>query len=123
MVASSGPKPPRRRWTLGMVLAVVAMIAANVALVAQINRDTGNWQVGLMMLGANVLFCAPIAPIVRFRPFSLLAMFTTAALTETMLWQMATARQNTDWIVAVAVLGGGFVFLVLASRHFAAARR
>jgi hypothetical protein len=111
---SRTPEPPpiRPRWTTGTILAAVALVAANVALVSQIVRDTGSWEIAAMMLGTNAFLCLLLGVAVRFRLIPLLAMFSTAALTETMLWQVAFARRNTDWIVAVAVLGGAVLLAV-----------
>jgi hypothetical protein len=115
------PPPPenrrreRRRFTIADYLMIVAVIAANVALVSQVFNVSGpgSWIVAAMVLGVNALFCLVFGVVLRFRMIPLLAMFTTAALTEAILWQAAISKRNNTWIVVIALLGGALLAVVV----------
>jgi hypothetical protein len=83
------------------------MVAANLALLGQIVRAAGRsgWFVGGMILATNLALCGVMGVVGRFRLIPLMAMFSTAALTEAFLYQAATVGRDSGWIVVVAVLG------------------
>ena len=111
-------RPPR--WRLGTLLAVVAMVAANLTLWAGLNRAAG-WRLALVVVAVNAVLCLMAGAVVRFRLVPLLALFTTAELTEALLLQSALSDRGGDWIAAVAVLGGLALLAVMAG--LSAARR
>jgi hypothetical protein len=100
------PDTPNRRsrLTLGALLAIVAMLAANISLVVQVGR-LGGWGLAAMIVGTNAVFCLMAGAVVRFRLIPLMALFTTAALTEALLFQAATSRRPSGWIATAAVMG------------------
>ena len=100
---SDGPSS-RRRLSLGGMLAIMAMIAANLALASQVVK-VGGWRLAGIIVGTNAVFCTLAGLVVRLRLVPLMALFTTAELTEALLWQSATSGRSSDWIATVAVLG------------------
>lgn len=107
---SAGPgqrRPRERRWTIGELLSIVAMIAANLALLGEVGRRGGwfAWALGGVILVTNLAFCGVMGVLLRFRLIPLMTMFSTAALTEAFLVQAATADRDAGWIVTGAALG------------------
>lgn len=96
---------PRHRWTLGTLALAVAMVAGNLALWAVVSRSYGRFA-AVALVVINAVFCLIAAPAVGFRLVPVLAVFTTAELTEAMLLQSATSPDASGTIAAVAVLGG-----------------
>jgi hypothetical protein len=100
------------RLSLGGMLAIVAMLAANGALASQVVK-AGGWRLAGLIVATNAVFCTLAGLVVRFRLVPLMALFTTAELTEALLWQSATSGKPSDWIATVALLGA-VVLLALA---------
>jgi hypothetical protein len=80
------------------------MIAANVSLGAQVVR-LGGWRLAVMLIGTNAVLCLLAGAAFRFRLIPLMALFTTAELTEGLLLQAAMSRRSSDWIATAAILG------------------
>jgi hypothetical protein len=99
-------------------MAIVAMIAANVALASQVVKH-GGWQLAAVIVGTNAAFCTLAGAVVRFRLVPLMALFTTAELTEALLWQSAASGRPSDWIATVAVLGAITLLALALGLHAA----
>lgn len=105
----------RPRPGLGAMLAVVAMVAANATLAAPLVRH-GGWTLAAVLIGTNALFCGLAGFALRLRLAPMMALFTTAELTEAMLWQASQGRPSGP-IAAAAVLGGMFLLAVAWGRR------
>jgi hypothetical protein len=114
--------PPRPRLSLGAVMAIVAMIGANAALVAQVAKS-GGWRLAGVVVLTNAALCTLAGAVVRFRLIPLMALFTSAELTEALLWQSAVSRRSNDWIATVAILGALTLLALAVGVHSARGAR
>ncbi len=103
---TNGPALRWRAW-LGEGMAALALVAANALMVVMLFRIRGgpDWPLAGMMLGMNALLALLCGAVVRFRPVPLMAVFTTAALTEAYLLPSATTDRDPGWIILVAAIG------------------
>jgi hypothetical protein len=92
-----------------VALVLLALIAANWAVIAEASRAADNlrsaWIACGVVLGTNGLLCALLGLVLRFRLLPLMGIFTVAALTEAVLWRVAASGRNPSWIALVAIVG------------------
>ncbi len=104
-------------WTIGTLLALVAAISAHVALASEAYRRGGGWFLPLGMLGVTAFLCLALGAVFSYRLIPLLALSTTAVLTEAVLIQTIGSGRSHSWIVMVAVLGAGMLAVVEGVRR------
>lgn len=104
-------RPRRSQWTLGRASLAVAMVAGNLTLWSIVTRSYGRFAAVVLVL-TNAVLCLFAAPVVGFRLIPVLAIFTTAELTEAMLLQSANSPDNANRIAVVAVLGGAALVIM-----------
>jgi hypothetical protein len=104
-------------WTIGTLLALVAAVAAHVALVSEAFRRSGGWFLPLGMLGMTTFLCLVLGSVFSYRLVPLLALSSTAVLTESLLIQAVGSGRSNAWIVVVAVLGAAMLAAVEVVRR------
>lgn len=114
---------PAPAWTIGTLLAVVAAVAAHAALASEAYHRSGGWFLPLGMLGTTAFLCLVLGSVFSYRLVPLLALSSTAVLTEALLIQTVGAGRSNTWIVVVAVLGAAMLAAVEVVRRANARRR
>lgn len=114
---------PAARWSIGTLLALVAAVAAHAALASEAYRRSGGWFLPLAMLGMTAFLCLVLGSVFSYRLVPLLALSSTAVLTESVLIQTVGSGRSNTWIVVVAVLGATMLAAVEVVRRSKPQRR
>jgi len=113
-VRESGPRRP----TQSEALAGVAFLMAHCAMITEVVRTSGmrGRELAAGMILANGIFALVFRVVWRIRIVPLLAIFTTTAMTEALVWRTAWEGQRKDELVyfglGCAVVLTTYFFLV-----------